>query len=68
MDKQIISDKFNQLVDELSVNSPRENVIESIHKVLSMSPEQIGELIKASKGADNKNTIELIYNQQNHYK
>lgn len=50
MDKQIISDKFNQLVDELSVNRPRENVIESIHKVLNMSPKQIGELIKASKG------------------
>ncbi|MFJ7828427.1 hypothetical protein [Psychrobacillus sp. NPDC096623] len=49
MDKQIISDKFNQLVDELSVDRPRENVIESIHKVLSMSPKQIGELIKASK-------------------
>ena len=49
MDKQIISDKFNQLVDELSVNRPRENVIESIHKVLSMSPKRIGELIKASK-------------------
>lgn len=49
MDKQIISDKFNQLVDELSVNRPRENVIESINKVLSMSPKQIGELIKASK-------------------
>lgn len=49
MDKQIINDKFNQLVDELSVNRPREHVIESIHKVLSMSPNQIGELIKAAK-------------------
>jgi len=49
MDKQIISDKFNQLVDELSVDRPRKNVIESVHKVLNMSPKQIGELIKASK-------------------
>ncbi|MFJ7826676.1 hypothetical protein [Psychrobacillus sp. NPDC096623] len=49
MEKQIMSDKFNQLVDELSVNRPRKNVIESIHKVLSMSPQKIGELIKASK-------------------
>lgn len=49
MDKQIISDKFLELVDELSINRPRENVIESIHKVLSLSPKQIGELIKASK-------------------
>ena len=49
MDKQIISDKVNQLIDELSVSRPRENVIESIHKVLSMPPKQIGELIKASK-------------------
>lgn len=50
MAKQIISDKFNQLIDELSVNRPRENVIESIHnKVLSMSPKQMGELIQASK-------------------
>jgi len=49
MDKRIISDKFNQLVDELSVNRSRENVVKSIHKVLSMSPKQIGELIKASK-------------------
>ena len=49
MDKQTISDKFNQLIDELSVSRPRENVIESIHKVLNMPPKQIGELIKASK-------------------
>lgn len=49
MDKQIMSDKFNQLIDEISVSRPRENVIESIHKVLSMPPKQIGELIKASK-------------------
>ncbi len=49
MDKQIVSAKFNQLIDELSVSRPRENVIESIHKVLSMPPKQLGELIKASK-------------------
>ena len=49
MDKQIISEKFNRLIDELSLSRPRENVIESIHKVLSMPPKQIGELINASK-------------------
>ena len=49
MDKQIVSDKFNQLIDELSVSRPRKNVIESINKVLSMPTKQIGELIKASK-------------------
>lgn len=49
MDKQIVSDKFNQLIDELSVSRPRKNVIESIENLLSLSPNQIGELIKASK-------------------
>ena len=49
MDKQIINDKFTRLVDELSINTPRENVIESIHKVLNMSPKQIGDLVEASK-------------------
>ena len=40
MDKQM-HEKVSELVDELSVHIPREDVMYALYKVLSMSPKQI---------------------------
>jgi hypothetical protein len=51
MDKQM-RDKVSELIDELSVHKPREDVMDALYKVLSMTPKQIGELAEASRGID----------------
>jgi hypothetical protein len=51
MDKQM-HEKVSELIDELSVHQPREDVMDALYKVLSMTPKQIGELAEASRGID----------------
>jgi arginine repressor len=48
MDKQT-REKVSELIDELSVHKPREDVMEALYKVLSMSPKKIEELAKGCR-------------------
>lgn len=51
MDKQM-HEKVSELIDELSVHTPREDVMDALYKVLSMSPKQIGELAEGCRRID----------------